>query len=66
MPNAIFIELPYDKLREVIINYGFEILNDSMKKATFGTLQDFMRLNEFYHIFLLVEKGNLFKLKKYV
>ena len=56
MPNAIFIELPYDKLREEIINYGFEILNDSMKNDTFGTLQDFMRLNEFDNIFFTCRK----------
>jgi carnosine N-methyltransferase len=54
--NAISIELPYDKLREVIYNYGFEFLKEGTKKSTFGTPQDFMILNEFNCVFFTCRK----------
>ena len=41
-PNAISIELPYDKLKEVIYNYGFEIINESFKNSTFGFMDNYM------------------------
>ena len=33
--KRISIELPYDKLKEVICNYGFKFINESFKKTTF-------------------------------
>jgi len=35
-PEYTSIELPYDKLKEVILNYGFDYINESFKYSTFG------------------------------
>ena len=55
-PDYLSIELPYDKLKEVICNYGFEYINESFKKCTYGYIDDYMH-NDFYTcIFLTVKK----------
>jgi carnosine N-methyltransferase len=45
--DYISIELPYDKLKEVICNYGFKYINESFKNCTFGYIDDYMH-NDFF------------------
>jgi len=42
------IELPYDKLKEVIINFGFKYLNDGIKNVIYCEMQNNMK-NDFYN-----------------
>lgn len=46
-PDSTSIELPYDKLKEVIINYGFEYIKESFKDSTFGYIDGNMH-NDFF------------------
>lgn len=46
--DVISVELPYDKLREVIINYGFEYISeDTSKVMTYCEVENFMK-NDYY------------------
>lgn len=55
-PDSTSIELPYDKLKEVIINYGFEYINESIKNSTFGYINGNMHNDLFKCIYFSVIK----------
>ena len=44
----ISIELPYDKLREVITNYGFEFTKQSQRDVVYCGIDEYL-MNEIYH-----------------
>ena len=51
------IELPYDKLKEVIINYGFEyIIEEKNKTVIYCEIEDFMKNDVFNCIFFVAKK----------
>ena len=51
------IELPYDKLKEVIINYGFEyIIDEKNKTVIYCEIEDFMKNDVFNCIFFVAKK----------
>ena len=51
------IELPYDKLKETIVNFGFEFVNDEIKKkVVYGKMDDFMKNSYFDCVFFTVKK----------
>ena len=56
--NNLSIELPYDKLKEVICNYGFEFINESFKNLTFGYVEGNMHNDLFKCIFFTTKKIN--------
>lgn len=56
--NNLSIELPYDKLKEVICNYGFEFINESSKNLTFGYVEGNMHNDLFKCIFFTTKKIN--------
>ena len=53
----ISIELPYDKLKEVICNYGFEYINEDFKYLTFGFIDNNMHNDLFKCVFFTVKKN---------
>lgn len=55
-PEYISIELPYDKLKEVICNYGFEFINEEFKNCTFGYIDNNMKNDLFKCIFFTAKK----------
>lgn len=54
--KEISIELTYDKLKEVIINYGFEYLNEKKKMVDFGQVEGLLKIYKFGCIFFTVRK----------
>ena len=51
------IELPYDKLKEVIINYGFEYLHEEKNKTViYCEIEDFMKNDVFNCVFFTAKK----------
>jgi len=56
-PNSISIELPYDKLKEVICNYGFEYIKESFRNCTFGYIDNYMQNDVFKCIHFIVKKN---------
>ena len=54
--ECISIELPYDKLKEVICNYGFEYINEEFKNCTYADIDDYMQVEMFKCIFFTVKK----------
>lgn len=54
--NSLSIELPYDKLKEVICNYGFEYINETFKNLTFGYVDNHMHNDLFKCIFFTTKK----------
>ena len=51
------IELPYDKLKEVIINYGFEYLHEEKNKTViYCEIEDFMKNDYFNCVFFTARK----------
>lgn len=55
--DSISIELPYDKLKEVICNYGFKYLNESTRNCSFGFVDDYMHNDLFTCINFTVKKN---------
>ena len=55
--DEISIELPYDKLKEVICNYGFEYINESFINSTFGYIDNYMH-NDYYKCIYFIVKKN--------
>ena len=54
---GLSIELPYDKLKETITNFGFEFVNDEIKKnVVYGQMDDFMKNSYFDCVFFTVKK----------
>ena len=55
--NIPMIELPYDKLKEVIINYGFEFIHEEKNKTIiYCEIKDYMKNNVFNCVFFTVRK----------
>ena len=54
--NIPTIELPYDKLKEVIINYGFEYLQEANKTVIYCEIEDFMKNDVFNCVFFTCKK----------
>ena len=55
--NIPTIELPYDKLKEVIINYGFEYLHEEINKTViYCEIEDFMKNDVFNCVFFTCKK----------
>ena len=55
--NEISIELPYDKLKETIINYGFEILSeDDNREINYCEIKDFLKNDYFRCVFFTAKK----------
>jgi len=55
--NIPTIELPYDKLKEVIINYGFEYLHEEVNKTViYCEIEDFMKNDVFNCVFFTCKK----------
>ena len=55
--NIPTIELPYDKLKEVIINFGFEYIHEELNKTvTYCGIEDFMKNDIFNCVFFMVKK----------
>jgi carnosine N-methyltransferase len=55
--NIPTIELPYDKLKEVIINYGFEYLHEETNKTViYCEIEDFMKNDVFNCVFFTCRK----------
>ena len=55
--NIPTIELPYDKLKEVILNYGFEyVLEEPNKTVTYCAVDNFMKNAYFSCLFFIVKK----------
>ena len=51
------IELPYDKLREVIVNYGFEFIDEEKNKTViYCEIEDFMKNDVFNCVFFTAKK----------
>ena len=51
------IELPYDKLKEFIINYGFEYIHEETNKSViYCEIEDFMKNDHFNCIFFITRK----------
>lgn len=55
-PEFTSIELPYDKLKEVICNYGFTFIKEEFKDCSFGYIHNYMRNDIFKCIFFIVRK----------
>ena len=55
-PEYMSIELPYDKLKEVILNYGFEYINEKFKDCSYGYVDNNMHNDFFKCIFFTVKK----------
>jgi carnosine N-methyltransferase len=55
-PDRVSIELPYDKLKEVIINYEFEYIYENIKDAYFGYMDNHMKNEIFKCIYFVVKK----------
>ena len=55
-PDSVSIELPYDKLKEVIINYGFEFIKEELKMSSFGYIDNNMHNEIFKCIYFVVKK----------
>ena len=56
-PNIPTIELPYDKLKEVIINYGFEYISeDKNKTVIYCEIDNFMKNDVFNCVFFIAKK----------
>ena len=55
--ESISIDLPYDKLKEVICNYGFKYINESFKTCTFGYIDNYMHNDYFKCIIFTVKKN---------
>ena len=54
IPN---IELPYDVLREVIVNYGFEFLQEEKNKTViYCEIEEFMKNDFFSCLFFTAKK----------
>lgn len=53
---SLSIELPYDKLKEVICNYGFEFINEDIVKSKFCDDEDCLRKEWFKCVFFTVKK----------
>jgi carnosine N-methyltransferase len=55
--NIPTIELPYDKLKEVILNFGFEYLNEEKNKTiTYCEIEGFMKNDVFQCVFFTAKK----------
>jgi carnosine N-methyltransferase len=55
--NIPTIELPYDKLKEVIINYGFEYIQEETNKTViYCEIEEFMKNDYFKCIFFITRK----------
>ena len=55
--NIPTIELPYDKLKEVILNFGFEYLNEEKNKTiTYCEIDGFMKNDVFDCVFFTAKK----------
>ena len=55
--GSISIELPYDKLKEVISNYGFKFINENIKTCSFGYIDNYMHNDCFKCINFTVKKN---------
>lgn len=55
-PDRLCIELPYDKLKEVIINYKFEYIFENFKDTYFGYMDNHMKNEIFKCIYFVVQK----------
>jgi carnosine N-methyltransferase len=55
-PDSVSIELPYDKIKEVIINYGFEYIKEDFKMSSFGHMDNHMHNEIFKCIYFAVKK----------
>ena len=55
-PDRVSIELPYDKLKEVIINFEFEYIYENIKDTYFGYMDNYMRNDLFKCIYFVVKK----------
>ena len=55
-PDSVSIELPYDKIKEVIINCGFEFLKENFKESSFGYRDNNMYNDIFKCIYFVVRK----------
>ena len=56
-PDIPTIELPYDKLKEVIINYGFEYIHEEKNKTViYCEIEDFMKNDVFNCVFFIAKK----------
>ena len=55
--DQVSIELPYDKLKEVIMNYGFKLIKESFKETPFGYMDNNMRNETFKCIYFVVKKS---------
>lgn len=55
--NIPTIELPYDKLKDVIINYGFEYIHEEKNKTViYCEIEDFMKNDVFNCVFFIAKK----------
>jgi len=55
--NIPTIELPYDKLKEVIIEYGFEYVHEEKNKnVIYCEIEDFMKNDHFNCVFFIAKK----------
>jgi carnosine N-methyltransferase len=55
--NIPTIELPYDILKDVIINYGFEFLHEEKNKTViYCEIEDFMKNDVFNCVFFTCKK----------
>ena len=51
------IELPYDKLKEVILNYGFEyVIEEKNKDVIYCEIENYMKNDHYNCVFFLVRK----------
>ena len=55
-PDSVSIELPYDKIKEIVINYGFEFLKEYFKVCSFGYMDNYMHNEIFKCIYFVVKK----------
>ena len=55
--NIPTIELPYDKLKEVVINYGFDYIHEEKNKTViYCEIEDFMKNDVFNCVFFIAKK----------
>ena len=55
-PDSVSIELPYDKIKEVIVNYGFEYIKENLKNTFFCFVDNSMKNDIFKCIYFVVRK----------
>lgn len=64
MPGEFSIELSYDELRSVIIEYGFEIIEEKLQNCTYSSNQKSMFQMSYKCVFFVAKKKKGFEVPK--